>query len=406
MRNRRMILFAILYAIAFIINNQVNAQVGRVHGQVCDGATGEGLANVAVFIPYTSVGVITDANGNFVLPRIRAGQYNLEIRHLSFEPQKLLVVVENNKDLRLHVLLDVKKVELDEVIKSVELADWDYGFKLFQEFFLGDPKSRQCRISNPEDLIFYYEGDALVGVAKKPLKISNRYLGYELIYYLDYFKYLSDTGDDIFNRLGDQYAFEGVALFTSRESKSWFRTTNWRLNREKEYQGSLRHFLASLYTNTIAQEGFRTMKAWQGYDDIQYTQQLSSSMLRIKTINIDSIYTWDSRMKSSRFLYYFATESYPLDEKIDSAAHGSKLFSMPDTIFVFHDQKDTPTRADDLIATLSLSSGRVEFNRDGTIQNQKGQIFWKHHDNRTRIIRMVPRDFVREEKVRELARQL
>ncbi len=403
MRNGLSILACVFAFIFFGPMPQTQAQSGLVFGKVIDASSQQGLAHVAVFIPFTSVGTTTDASGNFSLPRLRPGQYNLEIRHLSYKPQRQLLLLKENQDLKLLITLSEKKVEIDEVIKSVEPADWSANYKLFQEFFLGDKQGLMCKLHNPKDLIFYQDGNVLIGLAKKPLQISNRYLGYEVTYYLDYFKYLSDDDINLSSRLGDQYAFEGAAVFASRTSRNWFNTTNWRLSREKEYKGSLRHFLSSLYDNNTLNNHFLVHKIWQGYDDIQYKKQLSSSMLKVKTINIDSIYTWDSQRLSSRFLYYLSNEPYPIGEQLSQAPGNAKLLALPDTLLVLYDPKQTQKREDMMMASLSLSSGRLLFNKEGSILNQEGQIFWKHHDNRSSMLTMIPLDYIPEPKARKLS---
>jgi len=369
------------------------AQSSVITGKIIDSKTKSGVADVAVFIPFTSIGATTNVLGEFIMPELRSGQYELEIRHIAYKNRKQKVMLEKGQNTVLSIIIDELAINIGEVIKKAKPADWEYGYRLFKTYFLGDTRGLSCKVENPKDLYFYYEGEALVGVSKKPLKIVNNYLGYELTFFLDFFKYIVEQDEELTIGIGDYYAFEGSSLFHAKESKSWLKKTNWRLNRIKEYQGSQRHFMSCLYSEDYT-ESFEVKKVWQGYHDIQFKQQLSTALLKVKTIQIDSLYTWDSRKMEPKFLYYYPENEYPIIEKMLDHENDTKKLIFTDSLFVFYDPIKTESIYNDKIATFSLSEGVIVINRDGSLVGGTGDIKWKYHDNRTRIIRMLPLNFI------------
>ena len=77
----------ILLLIAFAwIGLQSFAQID-ITGKVVDKETGEGLIGASVIIQGTTIGTITDANGNFSIS-VRSGEDVLIISFIGFEQQK------------------------------------------------------------------------------------------------------------------------------------------------------------------------------------------------------------------------------------------------------------------------------------------------------------------------------
>jgi hypothetical protein len=84
----------LLAAIGFLlIAFSVNGQTGSIEGTVIDKATGEPLTGATVQIVGTTTGKITDSEGNFTLPNLKAGTYNLLFSFVSYNQ----VLMENVK---------------------------------------------------------------------------------------------------------------------------------------------------------------------------------------------------------------------------------------------------------------------------------------------------------------------
>ncbi len=73
----KIIFFLLLSVSAF-------AQVGTIKGTIKDEKTGEGLIGANVVIEGTVQGASTDIEGNFTIPRVKAGKYNLVITSVSY----------------------------------------------------------------------------------------------------------------------------------------------------------------------------------------------------------------------------------------------------------------------------------------------------------------------------------
>ncbi|MBK7871187.1 MAG: hypothetical protein IPJ74_11160 [Saprospiraceae bacterium] len=81
----------------------------------------------------------------------------------------------------------------------------------------------------------------------EPLTIENRDLGYRIRYDLVLFEFDTQRGNLIYK--GFPF-FEPIKDGKRRQQRRWDR------NREEAYQGSIMHFIRSLYHNTLKEEGF------------------------------------------------------------------------------------------------------------------------------------------------------
>lgn len=59
--------------------------IGSIHGTVVNADTKEPIFGVNVFLLNTSLGTTTDTAGQFVIPRVPAGSYNLSFQNIGFE---------------------------------------------------------------------------------------------------------------------------------------------------------------------------------------------------------------------------------------------------------------------------------------------------------------------------------
>jgi hypothetical protein len=155
--------------------------------------------------------------------------------------------------LRLKIELSAKAEELQTVIvEPYEKDGWEKWGKFFTENFIGtSDNAKDCKIKNYKALRFRNskKKNQLTVTADEPLIIENRALGYKIQYQLEGFSYgfkdnmLLYFGYTLFDELN-----EGAAK--KRELK----------NREKAYNGSIMHFMSSLYHNHLAEDGFEVKR--------------------------------------------------------------------------------------------------------------------------------------------------
>jgi TonB-dependent receptor len=89
---------------------------GAVFGMVLDEA-GEALVGVTVAIPGTTMGAITDLNGQFTLKQIPEGTYVIEARIISYQTQQVSdVQVAGGKNTRLDLVMKPASEQLSEVV--------------------------------------------------------------------------------------------------------------------------------------------------------------------------------------------------------------------------------------------------------------------------------------------------
>ena len=86
-----------------------------LQGIVKNAASGEPLITASVFIEGTTNGTITDNQGHYSL-RLKPGKYTLVCSYMGFYEKRMAVFVFKNADL--DILLEVKQINIDEVIVS------------------------------------------------------------------------------------------------------------------------------------------------------------------------------------------------------------------------------------------------------------------------------------------------
>ncbi|MCF8229221.1 MAG: TonB-dependent receptor [Bacteroidales bacterium] len=96
------------------------AQEGHLRGKVIDNKTGETLIGVTVAVVGTTMGTTTDFDGNYSL-KLPAGNYNIRISYISYQPQEYENVEINDGDVTvINANLDEVVTELQEVVVTAK----------------------------------------------------------------------------------------------------------------------------------------------------------------------------------------------------------------------------------------------------------------------------------------------
>lgn len=226
----------------------VQAQI-VVSGKIVDSTTREPLQGASVFAQNTTLGTVTNKDGEFSLP-LKSGGYELIFSFTGY--QNVQVQITGNKSAQLEIAMVKEDKTLGEVViqSSNEVADgWEKYGDFFIDHFIGaTPFAEKCTLQNPEVLKFYYyrRSDKLKVLATEPLQISNEALGYDLRYQLDSFVYYYKT---------DLSSYRGTCFF-SEKLGTVSQAMDWKKNREKAYAGSRLHFMRAIYDSTVKQDGF------------------------------------------------------------------------------------------------------------------------------------------------------
>ncbi len=244
-----------LFCTLFMVIASGISQSYMVSGTVIDNKTQLPLGGASVFCQNTTLGTLTNANGEFRLT-VPAGGYDIVVSYTNYETQsqRISQQAENVQSLRFVLKEKDKSMEEVSIVATNEVKDGlaKYG-SFFKEQFIGlTVNSASCTIENPETLRFFYskKKNRLKITAKEDVIISNMALGYRIRYQLDSFTH--EYGNSI-----TQYT--GYPLFeemngTPEQMKTWL------LNREVAYYGSLLHFMRAYYDSTLGESGFKMEK--------------------------------------------------------------------------------------------------------------------------------------------------
>lgn len=213
------------------------------------------IVSASVYFDGTNIGVSTDTEGKFQLTKSGGTTSPLIISSLGY---KTFVVTETSykPNATLKIFLRESSESLDEVF--IETDPWTRKRKLgiFRREFLGNTRGADLsKIKNEDAVKLQYipSKNILVAYSEEPLIIKNKNLGYEVKYNMENFKVEFSTGTSGLQFVHLVY-YEGYTFFSDlRKSPS----KKYLKNREKAYKGSSLHFMRSLSSKRLNENGFR-----------------------------------------------------------------------------------------------------------------------------------------------------
>ncbi len=238
--SKSFIIVLCLYFLVFKLSAQITLK-GKVFFE------NKPISNASVYINNTTVGTITNANGEFTL-HLNSGIYQLVVSHIGFKT----IVYKLDTSIYTKPLvfyLSEDSFVLDEVAIVVKQnnAEWLKNYYYFINAFFGTTKfARSCSIANRDALFFDLDKErkTLTARANESLIIRNKALGYEIVYDLEHFS--------IENSITKYKGYAHFKELVGGESKS----EKWKKNRLEAYKGSHMHFYRSALNNTTREEGF------------------------------------------------------------------------------------------------------------------------------------------------------
>lgn len=207
------------------------------------------IANASIYFNNTSVGTVSGADGRFSFNTIPTGELLLIITCVGYESIQFNVLT-NQLGKTLVFEMKQKATELEEVkVLSFEKDGWKKWGQFFLNNFIGtSAQAKDCKLLNQEAVKFSHnkKDGKLIVIAKEPLQILNKALGYKIQYDLEGFEY--SFKEHLLFFYGYQFYTELDA--NTRKQSRWFK------KRVNVYTGSMMHFMRSLYANTLKEEGF------------------------------------------------------------------------------------------------------------------------------------------------------
>lgn len=221
----------------------------KVKGVVIDYKTQKGIGDCNVYISGTTKGTFTNAKGFFELTNVPNGIYELVFSHVGYKAHVQIIEIKG-ENLSVKSSLAVNPTSLSSVVVTSEKdkAARKRSLKKFKEFFLGKQYNQALISIKNEDIIDLSKEEKGIIESKNPytLQVQNQYLGYDLDYYVQ--KFLLSKAENM---------VLGFPKITEKEPDNPTQALTWAENRQRAYNGSLRHFFASLISGQLEEEGFQ-----------------------------------------------------------------------------------------------------------------------------------------------------
>jgi hypothetical protein len=244
---RAWVLVIILLNQIHLCGAQTNAPgmlLGSIKVKVLDADNDQPIPYANVYISHSTIGGYTDDKGEVEIKRIPFGTHELVISSLDHQPYQRRLVVKSEQVTYTTVKLLLRVMKEIEV-KAKRDDKWNRHYKKFQRLFFGGGHFKDCAINNAYVLDFKstLSGDFIV-TANQPLKIDNRYLGYNIDFELKTCVFSST----LFN-------ISGNVRFEEKEGDDSLKRV-WKEHREETYLGSPQHFFRSVVDTTVDAEGY------------------------------------------------------------------------------------------------------------------------------------------------------
>jgi hypothetical protein len=237
------------FFLIFICQN-VFSQTSRVTGIVINAEDNSRLASASIFINNSSKGTISNTDGKFNLEGITEKNFDLIISYTGFVTVSIRITQNNIGQFH-----TIKMVPRNETMKSISIMvpekdGWKTWGRFFTESFIGQSDfAKEFIIENPKALRFFNDkkNHRLTAYSNTNLIIKNRALGYLIKYQLEEFDY------DFKNKI---VTYVGYASFEELKTRGSKKRNRWLKARKEAYYGSIMHFMRSLYSDSVAQNGF------------------------------------------------------------------------------------------------------------------------------------------------------
>jgi hypothetical protein len=231
----------------------LNSRAQTLH--VISGSVGDDknvpLRGATIFLTGRMNITTSDANGNFSLNNLSAGNYSIVITMIGYKAFVKDISIYD-QDIHLTLKLEQQATYLKAVTVRPDRSRLK-NLEIFKRAFLGESENAsQCKILNSEILTFDYDKKAgqLTAGTDDILTIRNQALGYQIKYVLLNFKY--DESKNAVSYEGYP-SFEELRGTPEEEAK-------WKINRRTTFLGSIHQFIRSVYDENCRANGFLVYK--------------------------------------------------------------------------------------------------------------------------------------------------
>src|SRR5262245_31742230 len=254
----------------FIFSHNAYSQF-YIRGRVTDGETQQILKGASVYINNTTIGTMSDENGEFKLGPFPPGRYEVIASYVGYDP---VLYSAEIKTLGIRIIFKIEKKE--EVMKEVLVLSDELRkryLEIFKKYVLGvSVAAERCEIKNIDEIQFTSgeSKDEIQAYTDNELIIENPDLGYTLYFQLLEFNYNKKTSGSYF------FGYTRFVDWAKDEQakKKWIR------RRKQNFEGSTVHFFRSLLGKRLSDEGFTVYQLFfpQGLKQQTVTLNISSQV--------------------------------------------------------------------------------------------------------------------------------
>lgn len=229
---------------------EVHSQI--IQGTILDDETKETLPGATVYLDGTTISAITDFDGNFSI-NTRGNNATLVVSFIGYATFRLENPLQYvNK--KVSVMLDKESINLDEVVIGKGPFSRKQMLTVFREQFLGKSKAgNSCKIENENDIVLFYDetNNTLNASARRPLKVINPYLGYEVNFDLkELVVQYNYKSLDIHNQM--ESFFSGTTFY-----KDISKNNKANKRRKETFYGSATHLVLTIANNAWEKEDIK-----------------------------------------------------------------------------------------------------------------------------------------------------
>ncbi len=371
------------------------AQTGTISGKIVRADTKTPLAKVSVFLSNATVGATTDEAGNFTLRNIRPGQYDLVATSVGFEDFTQQVLV-NATPIAINVEMRARVMQLEDVVVTNN-DNWKANYQMFlAEFFGTSAYARQCKISNPHDLVLIYSKSkrTLTALSYDFINIENKALGYRIRFLLKNFK--SD-------KLNNIISWQGKVLYEELPGSAAQRKI-WEQRRQDIYYGSAMQFFRSLVDGNYERDGFvmrilaRRPNAERPPDPV-----IQRKIDKFDGVNSDSLRYWVNKYQLPKYHEHLYRDPLKIEQVVkETDRQGIYGMAFPECLYVVYTKKRETQDFKDIYRPLdwenfetsvvTLYTPYILFDKNGSILSNPSPLqegTW----SKNKIAELLPVDF-------------
>lgn len=296
----------ILFGGLFLLSLGAQAQ-NVLTGRVLDSLTHEPIPYVNVFFANTTIGSVTDSNGEFNIHDFPSGKYDLTASFVGYSTIQFPIEFSNGiKNIIIHLSQQV--IQLQGVFVNEDTLGRKNNLDQFKQHFVGSTKNAsQSMIINPRNIRLYFDPKdrLLLAFAKKPVEIENRALGYKIHYQLIDFKFDYSQG---------RIEYLGIPRFERLAFKNKHEAKRWEKERKRAYSGSFMHFVRILKQNSLSENGFEVHTLYRVKNRNRPNDEYLNERIRFwkeKQTKENGYIMIGGSGKNDSLTYYFKKRSLP-----------------------------------------------------------------------------------------------